>query len=223
MIRVLLIDAQWERIAPLLPGKEGDPGRSGEDNRRFVEAVLWIICAGAPWRDLPEAFGKWSSVWKRFRRWVLKGVFERIFAALSDDPDFEYALIDGTIVRFTGTVPAQKGDSKSGDRQVTRRADHLLDDCRHSPRLEQPQPTLGVAGHHLERGAEEGGEVDLVDDEEIGSSDAGAALARDFFAARDVDDIDSEVGELRGKGGGEIVAARFSSPFPLVISSAAGA
>ena len=79
--RTLLNDAQWERIAPLLPGKEGDPGRSGEDNRLFLEAVLWLARIGAPWRDLPKSFGKWYSVWKRFRRWALKGVFERIFAA----------------------------------------------------------------------------------------------------------------------------------------------
>jgi transposase len=52
LIRLLLNDAQWQRVAPLLPGKEGDPGRSGEDNRRYVEAVLWIVRAGAPWRDL---------------------------------------------------------------------------------------------------------------------------------------------------------------------------
>ena len=99
MDRDLLSDAQWERIAPLLPGKEGDPGRSGQDNRLFVEAVLWLVRAGAPWRDLPPRFGKWGTVWKRFRRWAQKGVFERIFAALSGDPDFEYALIDGTIVK----------------------------------------------------------------------------------------------------------------------------
>jgi len=97
--RDLLSDMQWERIAPLLPGKEGDPGRSGEDNRLFVEAVLWLVRAGAPWRDLPPRFGKWGTVWKRFRRWAEKGVFERIFEALSGDPDFEYALIDGTIVK----------------------------------------------------------------------------------------------------------------------------
>ena len=48
MIRVLLNDAQWQRIAPLLPGREGDPGLSGEDNRLLVEAVLWIVCAGTP-------------------------------------------------------------------------------------------------------------------------------------------------------------------------------
>jgi len=97
--RDLLSDAQWERIAPLLPGKDGDPGRSSRDNRLFVEAVLWLVRVGAPWRDLPPRFGKWGTVWKRFRRWAEKGVFERIFEVLSGDPDFEYALIDGTIVK----------------------------------------------------------------------------------------------------------------------------
>jgi transposase len=110
--RRLLNDAQWDRIAALLPGKEGDPGRSGEDNRLFVEAVLWIVRAGAPWRDLPAAFGNWSSVWKRFRRWALKGVFERIFAELSQDPDFEYAIIDGTIVKVHRHGTGAKGGLK---------------------------------------------------------------------------------------------------------------
>ena len=99
MDRDLLSDEQWKRIAPLLPGKEGDPGRSGRDNRHFLEAVLWLVRAGAPWRDLPPHFGKWGSVWKRFRRWAEKGIFERIFNELSADPDFEYGLVDGTIVK----------------------------------------------------------------------------------------------------------------------------
>ena len=99
MDRDLLSDEQWKRIAPLLPGKEGDPGRSGRDNRLFLEAVLWLVRAGAPWRDLPPHFGKWGSVWKRFRRWAEKGTFERIFNELSADPDFEYGLVDGTIVK----------------------------------------------------------------------------------------------------------------------------
>ena len=112
MVRLLLTDSQWERIAPLLPGKEGDPGRSAADNRLFIEAVLWIVRAGAPWRDLPEAFGKWGSVWKRFRRWATKGVFERIFMALADDPDFEYAAIDGTIVKVHRHGAGAKGGLK---------------------------------------------------------------------------------------------------------------
>ena len=112
MDRSLLSDEQWERIAPLVPGKPGDPGRSGRDNRLFVEAVLWMARTGAPWRDLPKSFGKWNSVSKRFRRWALKGVFDRLFEALSGEPDFEYALIDGTIVRVHQHGAGAKGGLK---------------------------------------------------------------------------------------------------------------
>jgi transposase len=112
LIRTVLTDAQWERIAPLLPGKKGDPGRSGEDNRRSLEGILWTVRSGAPWRDLPEYFGKWSTVWKRFRRWALNGVFERVFKALSDEPDLEYALIDGTIVKVHRHGAGAKGGLK---------------------------------------------------------------------------------------------------------------
>jgi transposase len=112
LIRTVLTDAQWKRIAPVLPGKEGDPGRSGEDNRRFLEGVFWIVRTGAPWRDLPDEFGNWFSVWKRFRRWALKGVFERIFETLSDEPDLEYALIDGTIIKVHRHATGAKGGLK---------------------------------------------------------------------------------------------------------------
>ena len=100
MDRDVLRDEEWERIAPLLPGKAGDPGRSAADNRLFMEAVLWIARTGAPWRDLPLRFGNWNSAFRRFRRWAEKSVFEAVFANLSDDPDLEYAIIDGTIVRI---------------------------------------------------------------------------------------------------------------------------
>ena len=109
MIRMMLSDAQWDRIEPLLPGKAGDPGRSGTDNRLFLEAVLWLVRTGVPWRDLPEAFGRWNTVFRRFRRWACKGVFESIFTALSGDPDFEYALVDGTIVRVHQHGAGAKG------------------------------------------------------------------------------------------------------------------
>ena len=99
MDRDVLSDAQWARIEPLIPGKPGDPGRTGDDNRLFVEAILWMARTGAPWRDLHERFGNWNSVFRRFRRWARSGVFGGLFKALSDDPDFEYAIIDGTIVR----------------------------------------------------------------------------------------------------------------------------
>ena len=109
MIRLMLSDAQWERVEPLLPGKEDDPSRSGMDNRLFLEGVLWLVRAGSPWRDLPEAFGCWNTAFRRFRRWACRGVFERLFEALSGDPDFEYALVDGTIVRVHQHSAGAKG------------------------------------------------------------------------------------------------------------------
>lgn len=112
MVRLSLSDAQWDRLAPLVPGKPGDPGRSGDNNRMFVEGVLWIVRTGAPWRDLPTCFGNWFAVWKRFRRWALNGVFDRIFQELSGEPDFEYALIDGTIVRVHRHGIGAKGGLK---------------------------------------------------------------------------------------------------------------
>ena len=109
MNRLVLKDEQWARIAPLLPGKAGDPGRSGADNRLFLEAVLWRVRTGSPWRDLPGEFGNWNSVFQRFRRWVRAGVFERLFGRVSDEPDFEYALIDGTIVSAHQKASGAKG------------------------------------------------------------------------------------------------------------------
>lgn len=99
MIRRELTDEQWRRIEELVPGKAGDKGRHGEDNRLFVDAVLWLARSGAPWRFLPEAFGNWNSVFQRFRRWAKKGVWQRIFETLKEHPDFEYLIIDSTIVR----------------------------------------------------------------------------------------------------------------------------
>jgi transposase len=96
--RFVVGDAVWERIAPLLPGKATDPGATAKDNRLFLEAVLWRVRTGSPRRDLPAGFGGWNSVFQRFRRWARAGVFERLFAHLSDEPDFEYALVDGTTV-----------------------------------------------------------------------------------------------------------------------------
>jgi transposase len=99
MPRLNLRDDQWERIADLLPGKPGDRGRTAADNRLFVEAVLWMARSGAPWRDLPDEFGPWNSVYKRFARWEKSGVWERVFCALAGDADFEEVFIDSTVIR----------------------------------------------------------------------------------------------------------------------------
>src|ERR1700722_16315193 len=69
---------QWEAIQDLVPGKEGDPGATAAENRLFGNALRWIAKTGAPWRDLPERFGKWNSVFQRFSRWCKSGVFQAI-------------------------------------------------------------------------------------------------------------------------------------------------
>ncbi len=98
MYRHAIADEHWERIEDFLPGRAGDPGVTATDNRLFVDAVLWIGKTGAPWRDIPERFGKWNSVWKRFDRWAAKGVWLRVFEALKD-PDLEWLILDSTVIR----------------------------------------------------------------------------------------------------------------------------
>ncbi len=101
-------------IEPISPGKS-DPGGTAADNRLFVEAVLWRFRTGSPWRDLPKRFDKWGSVFKRFRRWVLSGVFERVFNALSEDFDLEWVFVDGTIVQAPRKAAgARKGGQNQG-------------------------------------------------------------------------------------------------------------
>jgi len=117
-----LSNEQWELVEPLLPGKVGDRGRSGADNRKFVDAVLWIATTGAAWRDLPTNFGNWNSNFRRFRRWAIKGIFDVLFERLSGDPDFEYAMIDGTIIRVH-----QQGTGARGGLIVRRSAVRVAD------------------------------------------------------------------------------------------------
>jgi transposase len=99
MRRYALRDDQWDRIKDGLPGSEGSVGVTAADNRLFVEAVLYRYRAGIPWRDLPERFGDWKNIHRRFSRWAESGVWEQVFRSLAEDADNEYAMIDSTIVR----------------------------------------------------------------------------------------------------------------------------
>ena len=122
MTRYTLSDAQWAAIEPLCPGKKADPGKTAKDNRLFLEAVLWIVRTGSPWRDLPQEFGNWNSVYRRYRRWVQLDVFKNIFTHLNTDADYEYTMIDGTIVKTHrhgqgakgGRSNRQSADPKAG-------------------------------------------------------------------------------------------------------------
>jgi transposase len=109
MDRDVLTDAQWEKLEPLLPGRVGHVGTTAKDNREFLEGVLWIARTGSPWRDLPERFGFWGCVYVRYNRWCHNGTWQRIFEALSDDPDFEYVMIDSSIVRAHQHAAGGKG------------------------------------------------------------------------------------------------------------------
>ena len=99
MNRTMLRDDQWTRIEHLLPGQTGDRGCTAKDNRLFVEAVLWILRTGSPWRDLPREMGKWHSTYVRFARWRESRVWERVATELCADADLEQRFIDSTIVR----------------------------------------------------------------------------------------------------------------------------
>ena len=123
--RYALSDAHWERIKHLLPGQAGQPGATARDNRLFVDAVLYRYRAGIPWRDLPERFGDFRVVHTRHSRWSESGVWQRVFEALAQDADNEYAMIDATIVRAHQHSASAKGGSRqTGARPQPRRLDH---------------------------------------------------------------------------------------------------
>jgi transposase len=91
-------DDKWLKIEGLLPGRRGGHGGVAKDNRNFINAVWYVAKTGIPWRDLPERFGKWDTVYHRFNNWCQKGVWRRVFDAVQD-PDLEWLLLDSTVVR----------------------------------------------------------------------------------------------------------------------------
>ncbi len=93
-----LSESGWEKLAPHLAGKAGDAGRTADDNRLFLNAVVWVMRHGGTWRVLPERFGKHDTVRKRALRWAQKGTWQRLFAAVRL-PELEAVLLDSTIMR----------------------------------------------------------------------------------------------------------------------------
>ena len=94
-----LRDDQWERLKPLVPG--GRPGKRGPrtNNRRFLNALLWMARSGGRWRDLPEQLGHYQAAKRRYYRWIEMGVLDAMFEALAKEADMEWLMIDSTIVR----------------------------------------------------------------------------------------------------------------------------
>lgn len=99
--RIGLTDEEWALIGPLLPAERGRGCRPAQDNRRYFEGMMWLARTGAQWRHLPDAYGKWDSVFRRYRRWLDVGVFEAMLESLAEmferDPSAD--MTDSTIVR----------------------------------------------------------------------------------------------------------------------------
>jgi transposase len=110
-----LTDQAWAKLAPHLAGKLGDVGRSGENNRLFLNAVFWVARHGCAWRALPARFGKYDTVRKRSRRWAQKGVWARLFTAVQA-PDLDWVLLDSTIVRAHAQAAGSRKKAASATR-----------------------------------------------------------------------------------------------------------
>ena len=107
--RYELTDQEWEQVAALLPPeKTGKPGRPSKDNRTMLNGMVWIARSGAPWRDLPERYGSWNSVYSRFRKWIDDGILDNIFRVLSLEAELYELSLDATIVQAHQHSAGQK-------------------------------------------------------------------------------------------------------------------
>ena len=105
-------DKLWKKLAPHLPGTLGKRGRKAYDNRRFLNAVFWILRTGSPWRDLPPDFGDWKNTHRRFCRWRDKGLWEQLLELLIDDPDYEWLMIDASHIKVHPHAAGAKGGNQ---------------------------------------------------------------------------------------------------------------
>lgn len=113
--RIGVTDEERELIEPLLPPERGRGCRPAEHNRPYFEGMMWIARTGAQWRHLPDEYGKWNSVFRRYRRWVATGVFDVMLETLAElaGRDTSADMIDSTVVRAQHcTVGIKRGLSK---------------------------------------------------------------------------------------------------------------
>lgn len=112
--RYELTDEEWLRIEPLLPPENtGKQGRPRKDNRIIMNGIVWLARSGAPWRDLPERYGSWKTVYSRFRKWIDDGILDNIFRILSLEAELEELSIDASIIQaHQHSAGAKKGAFK---------------------------------------------------------------------------------------------------------------
>ncbi len=105
-------DHVWCLLEPHLPGRKGAWGRIAYDNRLFINAVFWILRAGAPWRDLPPDYGDWKNTHRRFCRWRDKGIWEGLLEQLISEPDFEWLMIDASHIKVHPHAAGAEGGNQ---------------------------------------------------------------------------------------------------------------
>lgn len=105
-------DKLWERLEPVLPGGRGKTGRPAEDNRRFLNAVFWILRTGSPWRDLPPDYGDWKNTHRRFCRWRDRGEWEKLLEEIVGEPDYEWLMIDASHIKVHSDAAGARGGNQ---------------------------------------------------------------------------------------------------------------
>src|SRR5436190_9614429 len=123
-----LTDQQWAALAPLLPPQQPKIGRPNADHRRVLNGILWKIRTGAPWRDVPERYGSWHTLYSRFRRWRLAGIWDRLFEAVqrqadaAGEVDWSIHFVDGSVIRAHQHAAGAKGGTRKPKRWGAARA-----------------------------------------------------------------------------------------------------
>ena len=112
-IRKELTNKQWHRIKLFFPDRTGERGRPPKNHRVMLNAILWILRTGAPWRDLPIQYGCWKSAYTRFSRWSKSGLWDKIFAHISKNNNNECNMIDSTAVKAHQHSSGGKGGKKN--------------------------------------------------------------------------------------------------------------
>ena len=112
MYRFAITDSQWDVIKDHMPGREGTQGVTAKDNRLFFDALVYMAQVGCPWRDLPARFGKWNSVFKRYDRLVKSGVLNMILDLLTRESDFEWVMVDSSVIRAHLSAAGAKGGKR---------------------------------------------------------------------------------------------------------------
>jgi transposase len=112
MMDLLVLDEhRWQKILAFLQTEDKVNIAKEQGCKQFIEAVLWLARSGAPWRCLPQEYGKWFTIYQRFHRWSCWGGWQRMFEYFIPDPDLEHLIIDSTTVRAHPCAAGEKGSS----------------------------------------------------------------------------------------------------------------